>query len=78
MSDLITVQMRLKQSTIQKVKRLQKALHTDNRADAVRAAIDITHLITEEIAKGSKVTIYPSCWRFWKGPERIIIPPLNH
>ena len=78
MNDFITVRMRLKQNTIEKVKTVSRVLNTDSRADAVRASIDIADLVTEELDRGSQIIIYPPWWKFWKSPERIIIPPLNH
>ena len=77
-ADVISVQMRLKQNTIEKVEKLSKVFSSDNRADTVRASIDIADLVTEAIANGSQVIIYPLWWKFWQKPKRIIIPPLNH
>ncbi|MDO8429744.1 MAG: hypothetical protein Q7S73_00040 [bacterium] len=75
--DVISVQMRLKQNTIKKVEKISKIFSSENRADAVRTSIDIADLVTKTIASGSRVMIYPPWWKFWKSPQRLIIPSLN-
>lgn len=72
---VITVTMFMRSDTIKKVNGLKKILQTNSRADAVRSAIALAHLVATKMQKGDKVIFEPSS--FFQARQRLILPPFN-
>ena len=50
-----TVQMRLKPHTLEVIEQMKDKMHTDNRTEVVRNAIEITNTILDTMKSGGEV-----------------------
>ncbi len=72
-SDTKPVQMRLKQSTIDQITKIQNLLNSPNRTTAAKAAFDIADMVLGELTNGGQVELIDS-----QGVRRqILIPGVN-
>lgn len=72
-SETKPVQMRLKQSTIDQITKIQSVLNSPNRTTAAKTAFDIADMVLAELTSGGQVELIDS-----HGVRRqILIPGVN-
>lgn len=54
---MTVVQVRMKDSTIKQVDKLQDRVHAQSRSDAIRRAVEISDLLVDAVGEGDKVII---------------------
>ena len=51
------VQVQMYDSTLKKIDEMKTLLHTENRSEIVKTAVDVAEIIAREIKSGAKVTV---------------------
>lgn len=52
-----TIQVRMKDNTLDQVDNLQKRVHAPSRSDAIRRAVEISDILVKAIERGDRVII---------------------